>query len=84
MLTAQAWSPRTASRRARATLRLFVNGTQVSSTAVTGTLLNSAGALKIGGNAIWGEYFSGLIDDVRVYERALSAAEIAADKDRAV
>ena len=68
----------------KSTLRLYVNGVQVSSTAVTGTLLNSTGALKIGGNAIWGEYFSGLIDEVRVYERALSAAEIAADKDRAV
>ena len=26
----------------------------------------STGALRIGGNAIWGEYFSGLIDEVRV------------------
>ncbi|HET8755556.1 MAG TPA: LamG-like jellyroll fold domain-containing protein [Solirubrobacteraceae bacterium] len=68
----------------RSTLRLYVNGTQVSSTAVTGTLLNSSGALRIGGNTVWGEYFSGLIDEVRVYERALGAAEIAADKDRAV
>jgi hypothetical protein len=68
----------------KSTLKLYVNGTLVSSTAVTGTLLNSTGALKIGGNAVWGEYFGGLIDDVRVYERALSAAEIAADKDRAV
>jgi concanavalin A-like lectin/glucanase superfamily protein len=68
----------------KSTLKLYINGTLVSSTAATGTLLNSTGALKIGGNAVWGEYFSGLIDDVRVYERALSAAEIAADKDRAV
>jgi fibronectin type 3 domain-containing protein len=68
----------------KSTLKLYVNGTLVSSTAVTGTLLNSTGALKIGGNAVWGEYFGGLIDDVRLYERALSAAEIAADKDRAV
>jgi concanavalin A-like lectin/glucanase superfamily protein/Big-like domain-containing protein len=68
----------------KSTLRLYVNGAQVSSTAVTGTLLNASGALRIGGNTVWGEYFSGLIDEVRVYERALSAAEIAADKDRAV
>ena len=45
---------------------------------------DSTGALKIGGNAIWGEWFNGLIDEVRVYNRALSAAEIAADKDRGV
>ena len=68
----------------KSTLRLYVNGVQVASTAVTGTLINSTGALRIGGNTVWGEYFSGLIDEVRVYERALSAAEIAADKDRAV
>jgi hypothetical protein len=66
------------------TLRLFVNGAQVAMGAAAGTLFNSAGAVRIGGNAVWGEYFSGLIDEVRVYERALSAAEIAADRDRAV
>jgi hypothetical protein len=46
--------------------------------------VNSAGALRIGGNSVWGEWFSGLIDEVRVYERALSAAEILADRDRPV
>ena len=35
--------------------------------------------LRIGGNAVWGEYFSGLIDEVRIYNRALTAAEIQAD-----
>jgi len=68
----------------KSTLRLYVNGTQVASAALAGTLFNSPGALRIGGNSVWGEYFSGLIDEVRVYERALTAAEIAADKDRPV
>jgi hypothetical protein len=68
----------------KTTLRLYVNGTLVASTAVSGALVNSTGALRIGGNSIWGEYFGGLIDEVRVYERALSAAEINADKARAV
>ena len=27
----------------------------------------------MGGNAIWGEWFGGLIDEVRVYNRALTA-----------
>ena len=35
--------------------------------------------LRIGGNAIWGEYFQGQIDDVRVYNRALSQSEIQID-----
>ena len=44
----------------------------------------STGALRIGGNQIWPEWFSGLIDEVRVYNRALSAAEVAADMNRPV
>jgi fibronectin type 3 domain-containing protein len=60
-------------------VRLYVNGTLVSTTAAAGSLITSTGALRIGGNNIWGEYFSGLIDEVRVYNRALSAAEIQQD-----
>ena len=36
-------------------------------------MITSTGALRIGGNAIWGEWFQGRIDEVRVYRRALSA-----------
>jgi hypothetical protein len=66
------------------TLRLYVNGTQVSSKAVTGSMANSSGVLRIGGNSIWGEYFAGLIDNVRVYNRALSATEIQSDMNTRV
>jgi hypothetical protein len=58
------------------TLRMFVNGVQVSSVPGAQPIVVSSGPLQIGGNTIWGEYFSGLIDDVRVYNRALTAAEI--------
>jgi PKD repeat protein len=61
------------------TVRLYVNGSLVSSLAVSGTLLASAGPLRIGGNGVWGEFFAGLIDEVRVYDRALSQSEIQAD-----
>ena len=61
------------------TLRLFVNGTQVGTRAVAGPMLTSTGALRMGGNSLWGEYFQGRIDEVRIYNRALSAAEIQAD-----
>ena len=60
-------------------VRLYVNGTLVSTTAAAGSLASSSSPLRIGGNSIWGEYFSGLIDEVRVYNRALSAAEIGQD-----
>jgi PKD repeat protein len=62
-----------------ATERLFVNGTQVASRAQTGNMPVSTGALRIGGNSVWGEYFQGRIDEVRIYNRALSAAEIQTD-----
>ena len=62
-----------------ATLRLFVNGVQVGTRAVTGPLLTSTGALRIGGNSVWGEYFQGRLDEIRIYNRALTPAEIQTD-----
>ena len=40
--------------------------------------------MRIGGNNIWAEWFAGQIDEVRVYDRALSATEVVADRDRPV
>lgn len=62
-----------------ATLRLYVNGQLAGSRAIAGPAAVSAGPLRIGGNAVWGEWFSGSIDEVRIYNRALSQAEIQAD-----
>ncbi|HLF70803.1 MAG TPA: LamG domain-containing protein, partial [Dehalococcoidia bacterium] len=60
-------------------LSLYVNGVLVSSRTVGGAIMVSTGKLRIGGNAIWGEFYKGRIDEVRIYSRALSAAEISAD-----
>jgi Concanavalin A-like lectin/glucanases superfamily/Viral BACON domain len=65
-------------------LRVYVNGAQVSSSALTGTARTSTSPLRIGGNAVWPEWFNGIIDEVRVYNRALTAAEIAGDRDTPV
>jgi glucose/arabinose dehydrogenase/PKD repeat protein len=62
-----------------AVLRLYVNGTQVGSRPLSGALLTSGEVLRIGGNSVWGEYFQGRIDEVRIYNRALAASEIQAD-----
>ena len=62
-----------------ATLRLFVNGAETASHPVTGSIMASSNPLRVGGNAVWGEYFAGVIDEVRIYNRALSAAEIQDD-----
>ena len=60
-------------------VRLFVNGTQVASTAKTGTIASSTNPLQIGGDTIYGQFFSGLIDEVRIYNVALTAAQIQSD-----
>jgi glucose/arabinose dehydrogenase len=66
------------------TLRLYVNGALAGSKAVAGSMAASTGVLRIGGNSVWPEYFAGLIDEVRVYNRALSATEIGSDMNTAV
>jgi hypothetical protein len=67
-----------------AMLRLYVNGTQVASQARTGNIQITSNPLWIGGNNPYGEYFRGLIDEVRVYNRALTQAEIQADMNTPV
>ena len=62
-----------------AVLRTYVNGVQVGTRTLAGSIAVSAGALRIGGNQIWNEYFAGRIDEVRIYNRALTVAEIQAD-----
>ena len=61
------------------TVRLYVNGVQVSSRAQTGQIAISTNPLQIGGDSAYGQYFPGTIDEIRVYQRALSAAEIQHD-----
>ena len=62
-----------------AAMNLYVNGTLVRTQPATGTFVQSAQPLSIGGNAIWGEYFAGVIDQVRIYDQALTEAQIAAN-----
>ena len=66
------------------TLRLFINGVQAGQLAIGGSITTSAGALRIGGNNTWGEWFQGDIDEVRVYNRALNATELQADMNTSV
>ena len=62
-----------------AVFQMYVNGVPVSTTSISGSITSVGGVLRIGGDSIWGEYFRGLIDEVRVYNRVLSAAEIQTD-----
>ncbi|HWH92560.1 MAG TPA: LamG domain-containing protein [Baekduia sp.] len=65
-------------------LVLYVNGNVVATKAVTGSMVTSSGALRIGGTSVWGEWFSGKIDEVRVYNKTLTATQIQADMTKAV
>ncbi len=61
------------------TLRLFRDGVQVASRAQTGPINTSTGTLTIGGDALYGQHFAGRIDEVRVYNTALTATQIQTD-----
>jgi hypothetical protein len=65
-------------------VRLFVNGVQVVSAPQTGSIAASGSPLWIGGNSPYGEYFNGLIDEVRVYRTALTQADIQTDMQNPV
>ncbi len=65
-------------------MRLYVNGSLVRTQATTGTLYNSGNPLKFGGNAVWGEYFAGQLDEIRIYNRALTQTEIQTDMNTAL
>jgi Concanavalin A-like lectin/glucanases superfamily len=57
---------------------IYKNGGLVGSGVISGTLLlyDATHTLRIGEAGTGGEYFDGVIDDVRIYNRALSATEI--------
>ena len=61
------------------TARYYIDGTQVASRSVTGSVGNS-NTWRIGAyGRPPGGFFDGLIDDVRIYNRALSAGEVQTD-----
>lgn len=58
---------------------LYVNGGQVASRPQTGSIQPSTGLLTLGGDPTFGQYWTGLIDEVRIYNRALSSGELQED-----
>lgn len=65
-------------------LKFYIDGNEVGSTTTSGNIAVSNNALRIGGNTVWGEYFKGLIDEIRIYDRALSQPEIVTDMNVAL
>src|SRR5271165_3240826 len=65
------------------TLTTYVNGTPVGSTKITGSIYTTSDPLRIGGD--WdSEMFTGLIDNVRIYNTALTQAQIQSDMNTPV
>ncbi len=57
--------------------KIYVNGSLTdTSTAITGALSTTATAMYIGQGGLNNLYFDGTIDDIRLFQRALTAAEI--------
>jgi hypothetical protein len=57
-------------------VRIYVNGAQEGSTPFTGTLVQTGQPLLIGRNGAGGDTFKGVVDEFRVYNRALTGVEI--------
>ncbi len=80
-LTVNTWNHLTATFDG-ANLRIYINGVEKKVVVAAGAITTSSGILSIGGNTVWGEFFKGKMDDVRIYNRALSPAEITTDMGR--
>ena len=66
------------------TQRLFVNGNQVGSRALAARSSPAPAPLRFGGNSVWAEWFAGSLDEIRVYDRALTQAQLQADMNAPV
>ncbi|HEV2320108.1 MAG TPA: LamG-like jellyroll fold domain-containing protein, partial [Verrucomicrobiae bacterium] len=78
VLPAQEWS-HVALTYDGSLLQFYFNGALVSSVAQTGNILTSSGPLQIGGDSANGQFFAGEIDEARVYNFALTPAQIQGD-----
>jgi hypothetical protein len=58
------------------TMRLYLNGAQITSQGVTGNITGYSTPVYLGINGAFGEPYSGSIDEVGIWSRALTAAEV--------
>jgi len=62
-------------------VKIYINGKLVSSQEFDGDISNSSGPLWIGADANNGTFFKGKMDELRIYNYALTPAEIKKDMD---
>ncbi|HJV36614.1 LamG domain-containing protein, partial [Geomonas sp.] len=82
-LTANTWAHLAATFDGT-TSRLYVNGALVASKSQSVPIPSSTSPLQIGGDSLYGEWFSGKIDEVRVYNKALTQTQIQTDMQTAL
>jgi hypothetical protein len=56
--------------------RLYLNGVQVDSDSLSGNISSFTSTVRLGVNGVVDEALKGSLDDVRIYNRALSATEV--------
>jgi hypothetical protein len=57
-------------------IKIYRNGVETNSAPVTGTVTHSTNPFSIGRYGVTASYYDGLVDDARVYDRALTPSEI--------
>jgi hypothetical protein len=60
-------------------VQFYVNGVLVSTKTMSATLTARGNQLRLGADNNTQQFFKGLVDDVRVYNRTLTAAEVQSD-----
>jgi glucose/arabinose dehydrogenase/PKD repeat protein len=61
------------------TIRRYVNGRLAGTRAASGRIAGGSYRLRFGGNAVWKQWFKGRLDEVRVYDSALTPDQIQVD-----
>ncbi len=62
--------------RAAGAARVYVDGVDVTGTQTAGTLIDSAAALQVGANATLTGFLDATVDELAIYDQALSAATV--------
>jgi hypothetical protein len=58
-------------------MKVYIDGVEKASSGYSSLgIRDTSSSLMFGGNPSWDSYFNGLLDDVRIYNRALSSTEI--------
>jgi fibronectin type 3 domain-containing protein len=65
-------------------VKMYVNGALVNTVNQAGTIVTSTDPLQIGGDTLFSQYFNGLIDEVRIYNVALTQAQVQTDMNTAL